>query len=68
MHPRLENELNNDEPKCKNCKHWDCIDSRTALGVCDINSARVPVYGANLVDVNPFMTLDLSVCSAWEGK
>jgi hypothetical protein len=61
--PRLEARRSSNEPKCANCKHWSERDSETAtVGQCERRNKWAP-------EVSPgttYLTLDLSVCSAWE--
>jgi len=56
MKDQVRRMAENDEPKCKNCKHWQAIG--VTFGVC-------LWYGDN--GLRP-ETTDLSLCSQWEPK
>jgi hypothetical protein len=53
----LQRQLDNDEPKCGNCSHWDA-SAGDHVGAC----RRARLY------LLPAITTDLAVCSKWEAK
>ncbi len=62
---RLQLRLENDEPKCANCKFWDRINLKlTALGRC----SRDADEDASQQEADDPLTTDLTVCSRWEPK
>lgn len=62
----LERQLQNNEPKCANCKHWDVDVKLPAFGAC----GRLVAMGAQAPEIAALfaMTTDLTVCSRWEAK
>ena len=66
----LQRQLENDEPKCANCKHWNRIKFQAATsGVC--GGAAYEGWESSAdggAVIKGLVTLDLSVCSKWEPK
>ena len=69
----LQRQLDNDEPKCSNCREWDVDKRVSSVGVSGLMimaaSAQElldPVVNAAVLA--GAVRTDLAVCSKWEAK
>ena len=75
LETRLQMRLENGEPKCANCKHWEADDKNTdsVFGSCGLFVSMIKAT-ADERDFLPSitqlvaMTTDLTVCSRWKQK
>lgn len=68
MKDQVRRMAENDEPKCRNCKHWVKLDTHGRpgnMGLCNLIGHADPLE-ADLQTLQS--TTDLSLCSAWELK
>lgn len=69
MQDQVRRMAQNDEPKCKNCKHWFApMPFVTTIRPCRLNTYTMPDATSSVGRMEFRHTTDLSLCSAWEGK
>jgi hypothetical protein len=66
---KVRRKLENDEPKCGNCAHWeDTSPLFRTIRLCRFGSHHVSDPNSTGGRLDPRYTTDLSLCSAWEQK